>query len=124
MVAMITEPLRVILHQPWGGQLVPIEWRSSMVWLQCHGDQFMVWRAVIPGIGGMHEWDHGCERDDWRLGPESRVIDPWMLIPLESRGQLIEVLAAAEVIEPPAGGEMRLVEVVKEKTKPVRRRKS
>ncbi|MEB3353130.1 MAG: hypothetical protein VKM34_02700 [Cyanobacteriota bacterium] len=46
-------------------------------------------RAVAPDG---RQWAYGCERDDWSLGPDSRIIDPLGLMAADEREQLLEVL--------------------------------
>ena len=42
-------------------------------------------------------WTYGCHRDDWTLGPESRVITPVELLTTEQREALQQRLEAAPV---------------------------
>jgi hypothetical protein len=95
--AMTGEPLRIVLHQRWGSGLVPVEWRRVRLWLLRQGDGWVVWRAELPGPQGVEQWELGCERDDWTLGPDAVVVEPLRLLTRESRGQLLGVLAAADV---------------------------
>ena len=95
--AMTLEPLRIVLHQPWGSGLVPVEWRRVRLWLLRQGDAWVVWRAELPGPLGVEQWELGCERDDWTLGPEAVLVEPLQLLTDESRGQLLVALAAADV---------------------------
>ena len=77
--------------------MVPVEWRRVRLWLLRQGDAWVVWRAELPGPQGVEQWELGCERDDWTAGPDSVVVDPLRLLTRESRGQLLEALAAADV---------------------------
>lgn len=45
--------------------------------------------ALVP------PWTWGCQRDDWTLGPDSRVLTPVELLTAEQRQQLAQVLEAA-----------------------------
>lgn len=42
-------------------------------------------------------WSYGCQRDDWTLGPESRVVTPLELLTAEQWQRLWEVLKGAPV---------------------------
>lgn len=42
-------------------------------------------------------WTYGCQRDDWTLGPESRVITPVELLTPEQREQLQRRLMRAPI---------------------------
>lgn len=97
--AMPLEPLRIVLHQPLTAGLVPVEWRRCMIWLLRLNGELVVHRAVLPGPLGAEEWERGCERDDWSLGPDSVVVCPLRLLRQRSRDQLMVALAAAEVEE-------------------------
>ncbi len=97
LAAMPLEPVRIVLRQRWGSGLVPVEWRRVRVLLDVVDGELVVLRAVLPGIDGPEEWERGCERDDWTAGPDAVVTCPLQLLPQESRDQLIEVLAAADV---------------------------
>lgn len=40
-------------------------------------------------------WTWGCQRDDWTLGADSRVVTPVELLTVEQRQQLTQVVAQA-----------------------------
>ena len=76
----------------------PVEWSTGallkvdgwVIQLVQDGDQLaLTHRAVAPDG---REWAYGCERDDWTLGPDSRIIDPLLLLQQQEREQLLEVL--------------------------------
>ena len=41
------------------------------------------------------DWEYGCQRDDWTLGPDSRIVEPVGLLAEEQRQTLEAVLRAA-----------------------------
>lgn len=45
--------------------------------------------ALVP------PWTWGCQRDDWTLGPDSRVVTPVELLTVEQRQQLAQALEVA-----------------------------
>jgi hypothetical protein len=51
-----------------------------------------VWEASAPDGAN---WSFGCERDDWSLGPESRLVDPFDFLGPSEVDELREVLLAA-----------------------------
>lgn len=40
-------------------------------------------------------WVYGCQRDDWTLGPESRVVEPLQFLSGQERQALMEILQQA-----------------------------
>ena len=43
-------------------------------------------------------WTYGCQREDWTMGPESRVVTPVELLTLEQRQALRQRLEGAPVV--------------------------
>jgi len=41
------------------------------------------------------DWEYGCQRDDWTLGPDSRIVEPVALLEPEQRKQLEWLLREA-----------------------------
>jgi hypothetical protein len=41
------------------------------------------------------DWVYGCQRDDWTLGPDSRIVEPVALLEPEQRQQLERLLREA-----------------------------
>jgi hypothetical protein len=41
------------------------------------------------------DWEYGCQRDDWTLGPDSRIVEPVALLEPEQREQLEWLLREA-----------------------------
>jgi hypothetical protein len=46
-------------------------------------------------------WEYGCQRDDWTLGPASRIVEPLELLTTEQRQQLEQLLRQAHCWPPP-----------------------
>ena len=44
---------------------------------------------------GGRDWVYGCQRDDWTLGPDSRIVEPVALLEPEQRQQLEQLLREA-----------------------------
>lgn len=44
-------------------------------------------------------WEHGCERDDWRLGPDARIVDPLDELEPAEVAALIRVIGFAPALE-------------------------
>ena len=57
-------------------------------------DMGLVWvdRAAAPDG---RCWEYGCQRDDWTLGPDSRLVDPLEFLSAEQRLALTEELRHA-----------------------------
>jgi len=57
-------------------------------------DMDLVWvdRAVAPDG---RCWEYGCQRDDWTLGPDSRLVEPLEFLTAEQRLALTEELQHA-----------------------------
>ena len=51
----------------------------------------LMWARSPDGL----DWDYGCQRDDWTLGPNSRIVEPVGLLEEEQRQALETVLRAA-----------------------------
>jgi hypothetical protein len=103
---VISRPHRLVLFTdapPPGTGSVWAEfgvWRLLLSWVN---GQLTVQRASCPEALRPCTWSWGCERDDWTLGPGSRVIEPVALLTPAERERLVEAIAAAEV-EPSVGG--------------------
>lgn len=76
----------------------PVGWNTGallkvdgwIIHLVLDGDELaFTHRAAAPDG---RQWVYGCERDDWTLGPDSRIIDPLALLAADEREQLLEVL--------------------------------
>lgn len=44
---------------------------------------------------GGRDWVYGCQRDDWTLGPDSRIVEPMALLEPGQRQQLEQLLRKA-----------------------------
>lgn len=80
----------------------------------------VTWAATPDG----RCWDYGCQRDDWTLGPESRLVEPLQFLSPAERSELEALLREARcwpepiAQEPPAP-----VVVLQERIRPKRRRR-
>jgi len=50
---------------------------------------------ALPPSAMVPPWTWGCQRDDWTLGPDSRVVTPVELLTVEQRQRLAQVLEVA-----------------------------
>lgn len=57
----------------------------------------LLWAMAPDG----RDWQYGCQRDDWTLGPDSRIVEPVGLLDLEQRRQLEHLLRTACCWPPP-----------------------
>lgn len=59
---------------------------------------------ALPPSALVPPWTHGCQRDDWRLGSDARVVTPIDLLTVEQCQQLQQrlVLAPAPLVPPMA----------------------
>jgi len=96
---------------------------TSMVTSSSWGDvalSLVTWAAAPDG----RCWEYGCQRDDWTLGPESRLVEPLQFLTAEERNRLEALLRGARcwpepiAQEPPAP-----VAVLQERIRPKRRRR-
>jgi hypothetical protein len=51
----------------------------------------LLWARATDG----RDWEFGCQRDDWTLGPDSRIVEPVALLHPEQRHQLERLLRDA-----------------------------
>ena len=72
-------------------------WRLE-IWIE--RDQLGSCQAAMAPDG--RDWIHGCQRDDWTLGPDAKVLDPMALISAPCRLALEQRLRAAICWPPPA----------------------
>lgn len=87
------EPWQIILSQEWGASTIAFNWHRSTFLLQKQTD-WVVLHAQLPGPHGFETWDRGCERV-WDPDAD-QLICPLELLTAESRGRLLEALAAAD----------------------------
>lgn len=70
-------------------------------------------------------WDYGCQRDDWTLGPDSRLVEPLQFLIPEERTELEVVLRDARCWPAPISAEPHAPAVVlEERIRPRRRRRT
>lgn len=91
LLRLIASGLEPIDAEPWGpGVRVSIATRSGW-WLIIRGDDdgqpVELLHAQAPSLL-VPAWIYGGQRDDWTLGPESRVITPVELLTEAQRDQL------------------------------------
>ena len=68
-------------------------------------------------------WVYGCQRDDWTLGPASRVVEPLQFLSAEERSALAVLLRGASCWPEPISAEPQApVVVLEERIRPKRRR--
>ena len=72
-------------------------WRLE-IWIE--RDQLGSCQAAVAPDG--RDWIHGCQRDDWTLGPDAKVLDPMALLSAPCRLALEQRLRAAICWPPPA----------------------
>jgi hypothetical protein len=102
---LVVAGLPFLAERPWqeiGWGLMRIElltlWRIALL-LKPSGsagglDMGLAWvdRAAAPDG---RCWEYGCQRDDWTLGPDSRLVDPLEFLSAEQRLALTEELRHA-----------------------------
>ncbi len=70
-------------------------------------------------------WDYGCQRDDWTLGPDSRLVEPLQFLSSDERRALDELLRDARCWPEPVSVEpMSAVMTLEERIRPKRRRRT
>ena len=82
--------------------------------------QSLVERATAPDG---RCWVYGCQRDDWTLGPSSKVVEPLQFLSAEERSALAVLLRGASCWPEPISAEPQApVVVLEERIRPKRRR--
>jgi hypothetical protein len=70
-------------------------------------------------------WVYGCQRDDWTLGPDSRLVEPLQFLSSEERIALEELLRDARCWPEPVCAEpLAAVVSLEERIRPKRRRRT
>ena len=68
-------------------------------------------------------WVYGCQRDDWTLGPSSKVVEPLQFLSAEERSALAVLLRGASCWPEPISAEPQApVVLLEERIRPKRRR--
>lgn len=97
LIAAGLEPVTVEPYRP--DRLLDVD-TSSGWWLllqiDSNGDPVELQHAQPPSLL-VPPWTYGCQRDDWTLGPDSRVITPVELLTPEQRQCLRRRLERAPV---------------------------
>jgi hypothetical protein len=65
-------------------------WRLA-IWIE--RDQLGACQSATAPDG--RTWVYGCQRDDWTLGPQARILDPVVLLPASSQRALAQRLRTA-----------------------------
>jgi len=80
----------------------------------------VMWAAAPDG----RCWDYGCQRDDWTLGPDSRLVEPLQFLGADERSELEALLREARCWpEPIAHAPLAPVLVLEERIRIRRRRR-
>lgn len=104
LLRLIAAGVEPICCPPWGprANVIVTVWRAGW-WLALvandAGDVLRCEHACPPSLA-VPCWWRGCERDDWTLGPESRVVDPIELLTAQQRVALRERLERAPAPRP------------------------
>lgn len=70
-------------------------------------------------------WDYGCQRDDWTLGPDSRLVEPLQFLSPHESTELEALLREARCWpEPIAHEPLAPAVVLEERIRPKRRRRT
>ena len=94
---------RVAVCSPWGPSQTHLALLSSDWMLTIESDaQGRPWRllAAVPPDPRRQPWTWGCQRDDWRLGPDSVITNPLDQLNANQRERLQRVLMAAPAPQP------------------------
>ena len=111
---LVVTGLPFLAERPWqeiGWGLMRIElltlWRIALL-LKPRGsagglDMGLAWvdRAAAPDG---RCWEYGCQRDDWTLGPDSRLVEPLEFLSGEERSELESLLRDARCWPEPITG--------------------
>ena len=111
---LVVAGLPFLAERPWqeiGWGLMRIElltlWRIALL-LKPRGsagvlDMGLTWvdRAEAPDG---RCWEYGCQRDDWTLGPDSRLVEPLEFLSGEERSELESLLRDARCWPEPISG--------------------
>lgn len=80
-------------HEIWWGRMrldLASGWQLEIA---IERDQLgtLLWARAADG----RNWEFGCQRDDWTLGPDSRIVEPVALLEPEQRQHLERLLREA-----------------------------
>jgi len=84
-------------HEIWWGRMrldLASDWQLQ---IGIERDRFgaLMWARSPDG----REWEYGCQRDDWTLGPDSQIVEPVGLLE-EAQQQALEGLLRAAICWP------------------------
>lgn len=97
LIAAGLEPVMVDPYRPDG--LINVSTASGwwlLLQLDSQAEPVELTHAQAPSML-VPPWTYGCQRDDWTLGHDSRVITPVELLTVEQRQDLRQRLEAAPV---------------------------
>ena len=110
--------LRIELLSLWIIELLLEPVGGPGPWMALHLS--LVERATAPDG---RCWVYGCQRDDWTLGPSSKVVEPLQFLSAEERSALAVLLRGASCWPEPISAEPQApVVVLEERIRPKRRR--
>jgi hypothetical protein len=86
-------------HEIWWGRMRLDLLSGWQLEIEIERDQLgaLLWARAADG----RNWEFGCQRDDWTLGPDSRIVEPVALLESEQRHQLERLLRDALCWPPP-----------------------
>ncbi len=100
LLRLIAAGLEPVMVEPYGPYRLISVTTASGWWLTLqidgNGEPVELRYAQAPSLL-VPPWTYGCQRDDWTLGPESRVITPVELLTTEQRQCLQRRLKRAPV---------------------------
>ena len=110
--------MRIELLSLWRIRLLLEPDRTAIAGMALHLS--LVERATAPDG---RCWVYGCQRDDWTLGPASRVVEPLQFLSTEERSALAVLLRGASCWPDPISAEPQApVVLLKERIRPKRQR--
>ncbi|CAK6692532.1 hypothetical protein I1E95_04595 [Synechococcus sp. CBW1107] len=73
-------------HEIWWGRMRLDLASGWQLQIAIERDQLgaLLWARAADG----RDWEFGCQRDDWTLGPDSRIVEPVALLELKHRQHL------------------------------------
>jgi len=117
--------MRIELLSLWRVELLLEPIRRDVAEPGSSGNVVALSRVEWAGAPNGRCWDYGCQRDDWTLGPDSRLVEPLQFLSAEERIALEALLREARFWPEPIAPEPQAVAVVlEEKIRPKRRRQS
>lgn len=98
LLRLIAAGLEPVDTEPYGPyRLISVRTASGwwlLLQIDSSGEPVELHHAQAPSLL-VPPWTYGCQRDDWTLGPESRVMTPVELLTVEQREALRRRLEGA-----------------------------